>query len=79
METELSSTATVQNPSGRAMPKEDCKCTVEHWIWKAYWLPPNRLKDGRGDRIRTRGLRFWRPLLYQLSYTPALVRKFYPG
>lgn len=22
-----------------------------------------------GGRIRTRGLRFWRPLLYQLSYT----------
>lgn len=28
-------------------------------------------RSGRGDRIRTRGLRFWRPLLYQLSYTPA--------
>ena len=25
---------------------------------------------GRGGRIRTRDLRFWRPLLFQLSYTP---------
>ncbi|GKY88522.1 hypothetical protein STA1M1_23910 [Sinisalibacter aestuarii] len=27
-------------------------------------------KDGRGSRVRTRDLRFWRPSLYQLSYTP---------
>ena len=26
--------------------------------------------NGRGRRIRTLGTRFWRPLLYQLSYTP---------
>ena len=25
---------------------------------------------GRGSRDRTHGTRFWRPLLYQLSYTP---------
>ena len=25
---------------------------------------------GRGRRIRTLGTRFWRPMLYQLSYTP---------
>ena len=31
----------------------------------------NRAGNGRGDRIRTRDLRFWRPSLYQLSYTPA--------
>ena len=30
--------------------------------------------DGRGRRIRTLGTRFWRPLLYQLSYTPISVR-----
>jgi hypothetical protein len=31
---------------------------------------------GRGSRARTRDLRFWRPPLYQLSYTPAsLVRR----
>lgn len=28
---------------------------------------------GRGRRIRTLGTRFWRPLLYQLSYTPILI------
>ena len=27
--------------------------------------------NGRSGRIRTRGPRFWRPMLYQLSYTPA--------
>jgi hypothetical protein len=26
--------------------------------------------NGRGDRDRTCDLRFWRPSLYQLSYTP---------
>ena len=25
---------------------------------------------GRGSKSRTHGTRFWRPLLYQLSYTP---------
>ena len=29
---------------------------------------------GRGSRARTRDLRFWRPSLYQLSYTPAVRR-----
>ena len=27
-------------------------------------------RRGRGSKIRTHGTRFWRPLLYQLSYTP---------
>ena len=47
-----------------------------------YWArshPPERAlyktasavsSNGRGRRIRTLGTRFWRPLLYQLSYTP---------
>src|SRR5690606_11800966 len=28
-------------------------------------------KTGRGSRARTDDLRFWRPPLYQLSYTPS--------
>ena len=28
---------------------------------------------GRGSRNRTHGTWFWRPLLYQLSYTPVLI------
>ena len=28
---------------------------------------------GRGSKSRTHGTRFWRPLLYQLSYTPTYV------
>ena len=33
-------------------------------------------KIGRGRRTRTLGTWFWRPLLYQLSYTPTLQRLF---
>ena len=32
---------------------------------------------GRGRRDRTLGTRFWRPLLYQLSYTPILLFCFW--
>ena len=32
--------------------------------------PFESIKFGRGRRIRTLGTWFWRPLLYQLSYTP---------
>ena len=31
---------------------------------------------GRGSKSRTHGTRFWRPLLYQLSYTPRSVLHF---
>ena len=30
------------------------------------------LERGRSGRVRTRDLRFWRPMLYQLSYAPAI-------
>ena len=52
--------------------------------WRVYLIPPPRhspptkslilwvLNSGRGGRIRTRDLRFWRPLLFHLSYTPVL-------
>ena len=36
--------------------------------WRVYRF--HHLGAGRGGRTRTHGLRFWRPLLYQLSYTP---------
>src|SRR3989304_3044689 len=32
--------------------------------------PISYLKSGRGGGIRTPDLRFWRPLLFQLSYAP---------
>jgi hypothetical protein len=35
---------------------------------------------GRGSRVRTRDLRFWRPSLYQLSYTPKATHEVWqPG
>ena len=43
------------------------------WLDLEHYITYNsRCKDfyGRGRRIRTLGTRFWRPLLYQLSYTP---------
>ena len=39
-----------------------------------HWKKPSAYANGfflgRGRRIRTRDPRFWRPVLYQLSYTP---------
>ena len=35
------------------------------------------VRFGRGRRIRTLGTRFWRPLLYQLSYSPVLCVPFW--
>ena len=35
---------------------------------------PSFFENGRGTRVRTRDLRFWRPSLYQLSYTPTARR-----
>ena len=32
------------------------------------------VRHGRGSKFRTHGTRFWRPLLYQLSYTPICIR-----
>jgi hypothetical protein len=31
------------------------------------------MENGRGGGTRTHDPRFWRPMLYQLSYTPALI------
>ena len=36
-------------------------------------------KHGRGRRNRTLGTRFWRPLLYLLSYTPIKIKKKWWG
>lgn len=33
-------------------------------------LPKQRILYGRGGETRTRDTRFWRPVLYQLSYAP---------
>ena len=43
--------------------------------YRAIWLQYRQqialfLSSGRGRRNRTLGTRFWRPLLYLLSYTP---------
>ena len=40
------------------------------FIEKSHSLYANGFFLGRGSRIRTHDKRFWRPLLYQLNYTP---------
>ena len=43
-----------------------------------HWKKPSAIANGfflgRGRRIRTRDPRFWRPVLYQLSYTPVFIQ-----
>ena len=36
-------------------------------------LPKQRIIYGRGGETRTRDTRFWRPVLYQLSYAPKFL------
>ena len=35
------------------------------------------VRRGRGDRTRTCNRWFWRPVLYQLSYTPTTVPRYF--
>ena len=51
----------------RAAPWSQTRCATKlRYTPKIY---------GRGRRDRTLGTRFWRPLLYQLSYTPIVAQK----
>ena len=53
-----------------------------HSALNAACLPFQHLGDletGRSERTRTPDLRFWRPLLYQLSYAPASSGLPHPG
>ena len=56
-----------------------------HQLLLAIKKPPMKgwLFNGRGSKIRTHDTRFWRPMLYQLSYTPILkwwaIRDSNPG
>ena len=47
---------------------------------KHHWKKPSAFANGfflgRGRRARTHDPRFWRPVLYQLSYTPIFVLHF---
>ena len=43
-------------------------------LWLKIRCPAaRRTGNGKGGRIRTADTRFWRPMLYQLSYTPMVV------
>ncbi len=49
-------------------PREPDRKSRKEWCTNpALWA----VVRGRGSRVRTRDLRFWRPSLYQLSYTPS--------
>src|SRR5215211_9435642 len=43
------------------------------------WLLLSLSGSGRGDRTRTYNRWFWRPVLCQLSYTPAVARSMLLG
>ena len=49
------------------------------YVPKTQKNPPRRQVScyGRGRKIRTLDTRFWRPMLYQLSYTPIPVNACY--
>ena len=54
-------------------------CSQTHFFVSSHQLPPICKKRpvkgrffGRGSKIRTHDPRFWRPMLYQLSYTPIM-------
>ena len=46
------------------------KSDLSHLLSITYLQANVKSFFGRGRRIRTLDTRFWRPLLYQLSYTP---------
>ena len=52
------------------MPKEVRSFVPTQKQKKAQNLSAPKFASGRGSRNRTHNQRFWRPLLYQLSYTP---------
>ena len=52
-------------------------CTRNKRATKLRYTPIFILDNGRGRRTRTLGTWFWRPLLYQLSYTPILWRRVF--
>ena len=62
--------------SGGFRTKQDEMCAIKvqiNAIKQTKNPPPDRWgSNGRGDANRTRNLRFWRPLLCQLSYSPKL-------
>ena len=62
------------NPVGtnRAIP---CQLCANFDPQRRFVLPQVIDLFGRGSRARTRDLRFWRPPLYQLSYTPGSRRR----
>ena len=44
--------------------------SLQHMYCNTYNLRCKGFFNGRGRKARTLDTRFWRPLLYQLSYTP---------
>jgi hypothetical protein len=49
------------------------RTTPSRWrVYRFHHL--GTITTGRSERTRTPDRRFWRPLLYQLSYTPAPIK-----
>ena len=69
---------TVLNPKIKAINPKVELCKLNSRNKKAAQPRTNgfvkRFFTGRGRRDRTLGTRFWRPMLYQLSYTPIIKK-----
>ncbi len=54
--------------------REAYSCFIKHLAGDIKWLGMETVNhgNGRGGGIRTHDTRFWRPVLYQLSYTPVI-------
>ena len=68
---------TVFSENGTKSYKKTVRKRIQHETAQYNKMPANNattsfadFKFGRGSKNRTHDTRFWRPLLYQLSYTP---------
>ena len=66
-------------PPRRRAPALPGTPRVQSFLFEKKDAPPSaeRLSSGRGRRDRTLGTRFWRPMLYHLSYTPMLLLGYF--
>ena len=67
-----------QWPARNARPSEGTGWAASLLNLRCWGLGPG-IFFGRGDRDRTCDLRFWRPPLYQLSYTPTRNNAAFPA
>ena len=53
------------------------RCKIKKPTDLVYFQACGQFDNGRGTRTRTLGTWFWRPMLYQLSYTPSQILNYF--